>query len=57
MREDDERFKERIKGIIEDVVDIEESGWGWGGQEYILTRTDVAANKIFDLIMRTKQPK
>jgi hypothetical protein len=57
MREDDERIIGKIKDIIDRVVGIRESEWGWGGQEYELTNTDRASREVFDLIMKNRTSK
>jgi len=57
MREDDERIIKNIKKIIDDVVGIEQCGYGWGGDEYGLTNTNRAAEKIFDLMMKNRTSK
>jgi hypothetical protein len=57
MREDDERFIEKIKEIIDRVVGIREGNYGWGGQEYELTNTDRASREVFDLMMKNRTSK
>jgi hypothetical protein len=57
MREDDERIIKKIQYIINEVVDIEQSGYDWSGPAYILIYTDKAARQIFDIMMKSGMVK